>query len=162
VYFIELVGMSLGGEDLPIPADAFGNSGTNLDVGTDFTLLLPAAYTPLRDAFWKEMSQYNRSVPGFAGFGTCYNFTGLPSLWIPAVQLNFGNGADSLLIDGNRMLYYDDPAAAPFTVACLAFFALDTGDDGEAFSVIGSYTLASTEVVYDVAGGKVGFIPGSC
>jgi hypothetical protein len=161
MYFIELVGMSLGGEDLPIAADAFGNSGTNLDVGTAFTLLLlPGAYTPLRDAFRKEMSQYNRSVPGFAGFDTCYNFTGLPSLWIPAIQLNFGNG-ESLLIDGNQMMYYDDDAA-PFTVACLAFTALDTGDDGEVFSVIGSYTLASTEVVYDVAGGKVGFIPGSC
>jgi hypothetical protein len=79
--------------------------------------------------------------------------------FIELVGMSLG---DSLLIDGNQMLYYDDPAAAPFTLACLAFAALDTGDDGEAFSVIGSYTLASAGVVYDVAGGKVGFIPGSC
>jgi hypothetical protein len=58
------------------------------------------------------------------------------------------------------MMYYDDPAATPFTMACLAFSSLDAGD---AFcAVIGTYTLASTEVVYDVAGGKVGFIPWSC
>jgi hypothetical protein len=42
----------------------------------------------------------------------------------------------------------------------LAFSSLDASDVFSA--VIGAYTLASTEVVYDVAGGKVGFIPWSC
>ena len=162
MYFIDLVGMSLGGEDLPIPARTFGNASTNLDVGTTFTMLAPEAYTTLRDAFRKEMSQYynNRSSPaGFDGFDTCFNFTGLNELVIPLVQLKFSNG-ESLMIDGDQMLYYHDPAAAPFTMACLAFSSLDADDVFSA--VIGTYTLASTEVVYDVAGGKVGFIPWRC
>jgi hypothetical protein len=159
MYFIDLVGMSLGGEDLPIPAGTFCNASTNLDVGTTFTMLAPDVYTLLHDAFQKEMSQYNRSSPGFDGFDTCFNFTGLNELIIPLVQLKFSNG-ESLLIDGDQMLYYDNPAAGPFTMACLAFSSLDADDVLSA--VIGTYTLASTEVVYDMAGGKVGFIPWSC
>jgi hypothetical protein len=160
MYFIDVVGMRLGGEDLPIPAGTFGgNASTTLDMGTTFTMLAPDAYAPLRDAFQKEMSQYNRSVPGFAGFDTCFNFTGLHELIVPVVNFKFSNG-ESLGI-GDQMLYYDDPAAGPFGMTCLAFSSLDAV--GDVFSaVIGTYTLTSTEVVYDVAGGKVGFIPYSC
>jgi len=161
MYFIDVVGMSLGGEELPIPPGTFGsNASTNLDVGTTFTMLAQDVYTPLRDAFRKQMSQYNRSSPGFAGFDTCFNFTGLHEITIPLVRFKFGNG-ESLLIDGDQMLYYDDPTTGPFTMACLAFTAFDDGGDVLS-AVIGTYTLASTEVVYDVAGGKVGFIPWSC
>jgi hypothetical protein len=78
--------MSFGDEDLPIPAGTFGNNGTNLDVGTTFTQLTPDAYTLLRDSFQKQMSQYNNlSSPGFDGFDTCFNFTGLDEVIIPAM-----------------------------------------------------------------------------
>jgi hypothetical protein len=46
-------------------------------------------------------------------------------------------------------------------MTCLAFSALKDGG-GVLSAVIGSYTQVSTEVVYDVAAGKVSFIPGSC
>ena len=163
MYFIDLVGISLGDEDLSIPAGTFGNRSTNLDVGTTFTILAPDAYTALRESFKRQMSQYNFSssptdIAG--GFDTCFNFTDLNDLVIPNVQLKFSNG-DMLVIDADQMLYYDDDTdAAPFTMACLAFSSLDAGDSFAA--VIGSYTLATTEVVYDVAGGQVGFIPWSC
>lgn len=160
MYFIDLVGMSLGGDDLPIPTGTFGNASTLLNVGTTFTMLAPDAYTPLRDAFQEEMAQYNRSSPGFAGFDTCYNFTGLDVIQVPLVEFKFGNG-ESFLIDGDQMLYFDDPAVGPFGMTCLAFSALKDGG-GVLSAVIGSYTQVSTEVVYDVAAGKVGFIPGSC
>ena len=64
------------------------------------------------------------------------------------------------MINVHQMLYYDDPVAVPFTMACLSFSALDAGDVFSA--VIGTYTLASMKVVYDVARGKVGFGPCSC
>ena len=159
LYFIDLVGMSLGDEDLPIPVGTFGSNGTNLDVGTTFTMLAPDAYTALSNSFQKQMSQYNFSSPGIDGFDTCFNFTDLNDLVIPNVQFKFSNG-DILEIHADQMLYYDDTDAAPFTMACLAFSSLDAGDSFSA--VIGSYTLATTEVVYNVAGGEVGFIPWSC
>jgi len=161
MYFIDVVGMSLGDVDLPIPSGTFGNNASTIvEAGTTFTMLAPDAYTPLRDAFRQAMAQYNRSVPGFYDFDTCYNFTGLQELTVPLVEFKFGNG-DSLLIDGDQMLYYDIPSEGPFTVTCLAFSTLDVDDD-DVSAVIGAYSLATTEVVYDVAGGTVGFIPESC
>ena len=159
MYFIDLVGMSLGDEDLPIPVGTFGKNGANVDVGTTFTMLATDAYTALSNSFQKQMSQYNFSLPGIDGFDTCFNFTDLNDLVIPNVQFKFSNG-DILVIQADQMLYYDDTDAAPFTMACLAFSSLDAGDSFSA--VIGSYTLATTEVVYNVAGGEVGFIPWSC
>lgn len=159
MYFIDVVGMSLGGVDLPIPAGTFDGNGTNLDLSTTFTLLKPEAYAPLRDAFRWYMSRWSYPVaPALADFDTCYNFTGLHEIVIPLVGLKFGNG-ESLVIHAEQMLYFEDLAAAPFTVACLAF---STMGSGQLFSVVGTYTLASTEVVYDLAGGKVGFNPRSC
>ncbi|XP_066355008.1 aspartyl protease AED1-like [Miscanthus floridulus] len=124
MYFIDLVGISLDDEDLPIRAGTFGrNASTNLAVETTFTMLAPDAYTPLHDSFQKKMSQYNNlSSPGFDGFDTCFNFTGLHELTLPLVEFKFSNG-ESLAIDVHQMLYYDDPAAVPFTMACLAFSA---------------------------------------
>jgi len=159
MYYIDLVGMSLGVEDIPIPAGTFGNNSTILDVGTTFTMLTPDAYMLLRDYFRKQMSQNNCSLQGFDGFDTCFNLTGVRDLTIPVLRFKFSNG-ERLLIDFEQMLHFDDRAAAPFTMTCLAFSSLDAGDVLSA--VIGTYTLASTEVVYDVAGGKVGFIPWSC
>jgi len=159
MYFIDLVGMSLGVEDIPIPAGTFGNNSTILDVGTTFTMLTPDAYMLLRDYFRKQMSQNNCSLQGFDGFDTCFNLTGVRDLTIPVLRFKFSNG-ERLLIDYEQMLHFDDRAAAPFTMTCLAFSSLDAGDVLSA--VIGTYTLASTEVVYDVAGGKVGFIPWNC
>ena len=159
LYFIDLVGMSLGDEDLPIPVGTFGKNGANVDVGTTFTMLATDAYTALSNSFQKQMSQYNFSSPGIDGFDTCFNLTGVRDLTIPVLRFKFSNG-ERLLIDFEQMLHFDDRAAAPFTMTCLAFSSLDAGDVLSA--VIGTYTLASTEVVYDVAGGKVGFIPWSC
>ena len=122
-------------------------------------MLTPAAYMPLRDSFRKQMSKNNCSLQGFDGFDTCFNLTGVRDLTIPVLRFKFSNG-ERLLIDFEQMLHFDDRAAAPFTMTCLAFSSLDAGDVLSA--VIGTYTLASTEVVYDVAGGKVGFIPWSC
>ena len=55
MYFIDLVGIGLDDEDLPIPAGTFGrNASPNLAVETSFTMLAPDAYTPLRDCREQE------------------------------------------------------------------------------------------------------------
>lgn len=46
MYFIDVVGMSLGDEDLP--ATFGGANGTILDVGYSFTVLAPDAYAEVR------------------------------------------------------------------------------------------------------------------
>ena len=52
MYFIDLIGISLDDEDLPILAGTFGgNASANLAMETTFTMLAPDVYTPLRDSF---------------------------------------------------------------------------------------------------------------
>ncbi|KAL6607012.1 hypothetical protein ACP70R_042665 [Stipagrostis hirtigluma subsp. patula] len=163
-YLIEVVGISLGGEDLPIPAAAQIASTTALRVGVEMNYIKSAVYAPLRDAFRRKMSRYPtddwiRTGDAFEDMDVCYNFTGLHQIEVPLVEFKFGNG-ESLLLEASQMMYYVDPSAGPFSVACLAFYPLPYNNSP--IAVIGTLAQTSTEVVYDVAGGKVGFIPHSC
>ncbi|KAL6596619.1 hypothetical protein ACP70R_047262 [Stipagrostis hirtigluma subsp. patula] len=157
MYFVELTGISLGPDDLPIPPTAAMANTTAIDAVTSFTFLKPAVYAALRDAFRREMSRYP-PAPAFQGLDTCYNFTGLEEVGMPLVGLKFGNGKTFAIEEG--MMYYQDPSAAPFTVACLAFAPLPPDD--QPIAVIGTMAQLSTEVVYDVSGGTIEFIPNSC
>jgi hypothetical protein len=153
LYVVELVGLGLGGVDLPVPRAAIAGGGTILELHTTFTYLKPKVYAALRDEFRKSMSQYPVAPPQ-GSLDTCYNFTALSSYSVPAVTLKFDGGAEfDLWID--EMMYFPEPGSY-FSVGCLAFVAQDGG------AVIGSMAQMSTEVVYDVRGGKVGFVPYRC
>ncbi|TVU11527.1 hypothetical protein EJB05_45119, partial [Eragrostis curvula] len=99
-----------------------------------FTFLKPQIYTAPSDQFRKQMARY-QVAPPHRVLDTCYNFTGLP---------------------GFEMMYIPD---GPFSIGCLAFAAMP---EEFPFSVIGNMAQQTVEVVYDVRGGKVGFIKGSC
>jgi hypothetical protein len=104
VYSVELVGISLGGRDIPIPPEAKHRQyrTTVIDAMAAFTFLRPFVYEPLRDAFREEaMSEYP-TAPAFLGLDTCYNFTGLDTYTIQLVELKFGNGEDLVLGTGYR------------------------------------------------------------
>uniref|UniRef100_J3MDI7 Peptidase A1 domain-containing protein n=1 Tax=Oryza brachyantha TaxID=4533 RepID=J3MDI7_ORYBR len=155
-YFVaDVVGISVAGTQLPVPPTVFTAASTMLEVATEFTFLAPAAYAALRDEFRKAMAQY-AAAPPFQVLDTCrYNFTGLDRFAVPAVALEFGGGMKlGLAVD--QTMYFTEP----FSVGCLAFAAAPL----PAFpvSVIGTLAQRSTEVVHDVRGGRVGFIPGSC
>ncbi|XP_052159426.1 aspartyl protease AED1-like [Oryza glaberrima] len=157
-YFVNLVGISVGGEDLPVPPAVFAAHGTLLEAATEFTFLAPAAYAALRDAFRNDMAPYPVAPP-FRVLDTCYNLTGLSSVAVPTVALRFAGGTE-LELDVRQTMYFADPSSVFSSVACLAFAAAPL----PAFpvSVIGTLAQRSTEVVYDVRGGRVGFIPGRC
>ncbi|TVU11512.1 hypothetical protein EJB05_45103, partial [Eragrostis curvula] len=150
-YFIDLAGISLNGRDVPIPPATDIAHTTAIDVGTSFTFLKPDVYAPLRDAFRADMTDYP-TAPPMHGLDTCYNFTGLKAIAIPLVRLKFGNG-ESFILGEEQTMYSEHPSTFPFTVACLAFAASPSGHDQ--YSVIGTLAQTSTEVVYDVSGGKV-------
>lgn len=50
-YFVDLIGLSVGGKMLPIPASVFRDVGTVLDTGTVVTYLPEAAYLALHSEF---------------------------------------------------------------------------------------------------------------
>lgn len=151
IYFVQLGGVNVGGTELPAPHSGLAA----LEVGTSFTFLRPDIYTALRAEFRKDMAQYP-AAPPFRFLDTCYNFTGLHQFEVPAIWLEFKGGV-TLTPDVGQMMYF--PSGNPFSVGCLAFAA--TPEDFP-FSVVGNMAQQTVEVVYDVRGGKVGFIQESC
>ncbi|CAL5047446.1 unnamed protein product [Urochloa decumbens] len=155
LYVVDLVGLGLGGPDLSVPPAAFAGD-TLLDLRTTFTYLRPEAYAALRDGFRGRMSQYP-TAPPLGKLDTCYNFTGLNMFMVPVVTLKFDGGAD-VDLSTDEMMYFPDPDNH-FSIACLAFAA---APEHAEVAVVGNRAQASTEVVYDVRGGKLGFVPYRC
>ncbi|CAL5043131.1 unnamed protein product [Urochloa decumbens] len=154
-YLVKLSSISVGMTMLPLPAATPSNLAA-LEVGTAFTFFPPAIYGAFRDEFRKQMTQY-RMAPPYRMLDTCYNFTGLPGFGMPGIVLEFEGGA-TLQPDIDQMMYFVDGGHS-YNHACLAFAALP---EKFPYSVVGNRAQQTVEVVYDVRGGKVGFIQASC
>ncbi|KAL6911573.1 hypothetical protein ACP4OV_000378 [Aristida adscensionis] len=153
-YLIHFSGINVAGTEVPVLPQ--GRLAA-LDVGVSFTFLMPAFYTALRDEFRRQMAKYPPAPP-YRTLDTCYNLTGLPEFDVPVISLEFEGGA-TLQPGMEQMMFFPDASAAPFTYGCLAFAPMP---NGFGFSVVGNMAQQTTEVVYDVRGGRVGFIPRSC
>ncbi|XP_073014268.1 aspartyl protease family protein At5g10770-like [Typha latifolia] len=148
-YFVELIGISVGGHNLSIPPTVFASPGTIIDSGTVLTYLPPTAYLALRDKFRSLMTSY-KMAPPFDILDTCYDFRGESVIIIPALELQFGGGI-TLAISFSGTLLSLSPSQT-----CLTF--VPTQSDGE-FSIIGNLQQRSTEVVYDLENEMIGFGP---
>ncbi|CAL5038210.1 unnamed protein product [Urochloa decumbens] len=153
-YFVELVSIDIGGYVLPVPPTVFTSVGTLLDSGTVLTYLPKEAYTSLRDRFRFTMKQY-KPAPAQDILDTCYDFTGQPAIFAPAVSFKFSDGA-VFDLDFFGVLLFPDPSVA---VGCLAFAARPSTMP---FNIFGNTQQRSAEVIYDVAAEKIGFVPTSC
>uniref|UniRef100_M8ARR8 Aspartic proteinase nepenthesin-2 n=1 Tax=Aegilops tauschii TaxID=37682 RepID=M8ARR8_AEGTA len=156
LYFLRLTGVSIDGLDLPISAQALASDAL-VEVQTTFTYLKPRVYEYLRDLFRYAMSNY-KVAPASGELDTCYDFTDMDAIGVPSITLSFEGGA-SLELGLEQMMYFSNPHNI-FSVACLAFAAAPAYGSGA--SVIGSLAQAYTEVVYDLRGGKVGFVDNRC
>ncbi|CAH8281763.1 unnamed protein product [Eruca vesicaria subsp. sativa] len=151
-YGLDIVGITVAGKELEIPLTVFSTAGAIIDSGTVITRLPPMAYAALRTAFKENMSNYTITM-GRAILDTCYNFTGLESVEIPKVSLSF-EGGTVVEVDSRGILYVFDVSQV-----CLAFAG--NGDDGDV-AIFGNVQQMTIEVVYDGAGGRVGFAPNGC
>ncbi|KAK2654847.1 hypothetical protein Ddye_014703 [Dipteronia dyeriana] len=154
-YDIEINGLSVAGQKLNISSTVFTSSGRVgiIDSGTAFTLLPSAAYTALRTAFRRQMTNYK--LTRTPDLDTCYNFTGVNSVSIPSVSIFFKGGIELPLQPENIMTVVTSTSKV-----CLAFIPTD-GSDGINF-ILGNIQQLGMEVVYDVSGGQIGFRPGAC
>ncbi|KAL6911391.1 hypothetical protein ACP4OV_000196 [Aristida adscensionis] len=145
-YVVMLTGISVGGQQLAVPASAFAG-GTVVDTGTVVTRLPPAAYAALRSAFRSGMAPYGYpAAPPVGILDTCYNFTGYGAVTLPNVALAFGGGA-TMTLGADGILSF----------GCLAF--APTGGDGD-MAILGNVQQRSLEVRIDAT--SVGFKPNSC
>lgn len=145
-YRVLLRAIAVGGQRLGVPATVFA-AGTVLDSRTLITRLPPTAYGALRAAFRNSMRMY-RAAPPKGILDTCYDFTGVRSVRLPKVVLVFDQNAAVEL----------DPSGILFD-GCLAFAA---NRDDRMPAILGNVQQQTIEVLYDVAGGAVGFRREAC
>lgn len=158
-YYVDLVAIAINGEDLPIPPALFTGNGTMIDSQSAFTYLNPPIYAALRDEFRKAMLQY-QPVPAFGGLDTCYNFTLAENIYLPDITLRFSNGETMDLDDRQFMYFFREHLTDGFPFGCLAFAAAP--DQNFPWNYLGSQVQRTKEIVYDVRGGMVAFVPSRC
>ncbi|CAH8281994.1 unnamed protein product [Eruca vesicaria subsp. sativa] len=151
-YGLDIVGISVGGQKLEIPPTVFSTPGALIDSGTVISRLPPKAYAALRSAFKAKMSQY-RNTSGVSILDTCFDLTGFKTVTIPTVSFYFSGGAVVEL--GSKGILY----AFKMSQVCLAFAG--NSDENNA-AIFGNVQQQTLEVVYDGAGGRVGFAPNGC
>ncbi|PIN13917.1 Aspartyl protease [Handroanthus impetiginosus] len=151
-YFINILSITIGGRQLPIEQSVFKTSGCIIDSGTVITRLPPAAYATMRIEFGKQMSKY-KIAPAFSILDTCYDVSGYTTITIPVISFTFSGNVKVNLAPSEILV------AASATTICLAFASnKDVSDVG----IFGNTQQKTFEVIYDVAGGKLGFGPGGC
>ncbi|TXG62304.1 hypothetical protein EZV62_013667 [Acer yangbiense] len=152
-YGLDLIGIGLGGTKLNISESIFTTPGTIIDSGTVFTYLPPVAYTTFRDAFRVAMSAYPRITGPSADIDTCYDFSKNTSVTVPVISFFFKDGTVVGMPGKSSLITYNS------TLSCLGFSEYDDDDDE---SIIGNLVQRTVEVVYDVAGQRIGFAPNGC
>ncbi|XP_072993799.1 aspartyl protease family protein At5g10770-like isoform X1 [Typha latifolia] len=153
-YFLNLVGITVGGQNLPIPLAVFSTAGTIIDSGTVITRLPPDAYSALRSEFRQKMSGYN-SAPAMGPFDTCYDFTGYKNITVPPVALQFDGGV-TINLDFSGILYFPSISQSQ---ACLAFAG---NSNPNSIAILGNTQQTTFNVVYDIPRKVIGFSPGGC
>ncbi|XWS70534.1 hypothetical protein CRYUN_Cryun03dG0056000 [Craigia yunnanensis] len=151
-YGIDITGINVGGQKLSISASVFTTGGAVIDSGTVITRLPPTAYAALRSAFRKQMSQYPMAQP-LSILDTCYDLSKCSSVIVPKLSFFFSGGVE-VPIDTKGILYVNS-----ISQVCLAF----TGNsDDTDVTIFGNTQQKTLEVVYDGAGGRIGFATKDC
>ncbi|KAL6883606.1 hypothetical protein ACP4OV_011020 [Aristida adscensionis] len=145
-YVVVLEDLAVAGRRLGVPPAAFA-AGAVMDSRSVITRLPPTAYAALRAAFVGGMGAYRRAAPK-GQLDTCFDFAGAGAVRLPKIELVFRKNA-AVELDPSGILFDD----------CLAF--APNGDDGMP-GIIGNAQQQTLEVLYDVAGGAVGFRRAAC
>ncbi|CAA0831951.1 Eukaryotic aspartyl protease family protein [Striga hermonthica] len=151
-YFVKIVSIYVGGARVPIERSVFQSAGSIVDSGTVITRLPPGAYGPMSAAFQRLMGKYTRTG-AYSLLDTCYDLGNATSITIPAVSFVFEGDVEVELAASGILV-----AVGPSTV-CLAFAGNSRDAD---VGIFGNTQQKTLEVVYDVAGGKLGFGAGGC
>ncbi|PRQ37429.1 putative nepenthesin [Rosa chinensis] len=152
-YGLDVVGINVNGQKLSIPPSVFSSPGTIIDSGTVISRLGSTAYSALRDAFKAAMKSYPAAAPDEL-LDTCYDLSGYSTVTYPKIAFVFGGGV-TLDLDETGIVYFLNGLKQ----VCLAFAGYD---DDKHIAIFGNTQQKNMEVLYDVAGGRVGFAPGGC
>ncbi|XP_057958727.1 aspartyl protease family protein At5g10770-like [Malania oleifera] len=155
-YFIQLIAVGVGGQNLGIDPAAFSKGTTIIDSGTTLTSLFPMVYVALQTAFQKAMSKYKypKTQSYSLQLDTCYDLSKTKKVILPKISLLFKSGAE-LNVDPSGILVSPKNSQSQM---CLAF----VDSRNPYFGIIGITQQKTYTVTYDVAGKKLGLTPGGC
>ncbi|XP_006660680.2 aspartic proteinase nepenthesin-1-like [Oryza brachyantha] len=158
MYFLNMTGISVADELLPIDPSVFaindtdGTGGVAIDSGTSFTFLAQPAYAMLQEAFvaWVGLPRANATATDT--FDTCFKWPPPPRrmVTLPELVLHF-DGADMKLPLENYMAI--DGGTGNL---CLAMLPSNDG------SLIGSFQQQNFRVLYDLENSLLSFVPAPC
>lgn len=151
-YGLEITGISVGGQKLPIKRSVFTTAGAIIDSGTVITRLPPDAYSSLRSAFRQKMSKYPKA-PALSILDTCYDFSKYKEVYLPKIAFSFGGGV-VVNLDKMGIMFVNSVSQV-----CLAFAG---NRDANSIAIFGNSQQKTLEVVYDAAKGRIGFAPNGC
>ncbi|KAF5456843.1 hypothetical protein F2P56_026280, partial [Juglans regia] len=151
-YGLDLLGISVAGDKLAIPPSVF-STGLIIDSGTILTYLPPTAYNALRTAFRQAMKNYTMGE-AFSILDTCYDFSNRNTISIPKIVFSFRGGVDVEMDKFGVFL-----VVRSVSQVCLAFTGNKNANDT---AIFGNTQQRGLEVVYDVGGSRIGFVPGGC
>ncbi|GER56960.1 eukaryotic aspartyl protease family protein [Striga asiatica] len=150
-YFVELMSIAVEGKKLRFNPKAFTRSGGVLvDSGTVISRLPPVVYNSLSSKIKEVMiKEYNyRTAPSYSILDTC--FVRKEKDVATSVSFTFQNNVQ-VDLDASNTFY-----AVNESLICLAF----AGNTD--FTIFGNWQQKTFELVYDVAGERLGFRPGMC
>ncbi|CAA7407891.1 unnamed protein product [Spirodela intermedia] len=150
-YFIDLIGITVGGTKLPVSVTVFRSVGTIIDSGTVITRLPPAAYSALRTAFRAAMTRY-ALASAVSILDTCYDFSKVATVTYPVIKLLYSGLEVTLPATG---VFYVISSAQ----VCLAFAG---NSDSTQIGIIGNVQQKTFEVTHDNIAKRIGFSEGAC
>ncbi|CAN6450558.1 unnamed protein product [Victoria cruziana] len=151
LYFLQMTGMSVAGESLPVSTAEYTRQPTLIDSGTVITRLPDAVYAALREAFVRQTAGYPKAE-AFSLLDTCLKAKA-EDVNVPEVVLHFEGGSELKLEAWNVLMDVTDGQS------CLAFAGTSMS---QGVAIIGNRQQQKTTVVYDVSNSRIGFANGGC
>ncbi|KAK2632384.1 hypothetical protein EUGRSUZ_L01627, partial [Eucalyptus grandis] len=137
---------------VPQSSQFYGISIVGISVEGNRLSIPSTAFQCVRTAFRKAMANYT-TAPALSILDTCYDLSKESTVTVPTITFSFAGGAD-INLDHNGIFY-----VAKASQVCLAFAG--NGADSD-LGIYGNVQQKTFEVVYDVAGGKLGFGSNGC
>ncbi|KAA8525657.1 hypothetical protein F0562_007518 [Nyssa sinensis] len=156
LYFLQLLGITVGSKQLEISPSTFSRRGTIIDSGTVITRLPESAYKALQSEFQRWMKKKYpraRAPPEEKILNTCFNLSGHKTVEYPNIIFHLGGGTD-VNLDQSGIVWAKHPEQV-----CLAFAAKDKDDD---YTIIGNHQQKALDVFYDIQEGRLGFGTNGC
>ncbi|KAL2635540.1 hypothetical protein R1flu_007019 [Riccia fluitans] len=157
-FYVDLQGISVGGQQLDIPSSVFSTEGSYFDSGTTFTLLPSQALDALGSYLSANLSFQSVKSP-YADLKYCWQAQGIFDAEllgkIPTITFKFNNA--------NYDLSFENAFISDGSTACLSI--IDGGPtraDGGIRTIIGNFQQRNKHIVYDRANQRLGFVTRDC